>query len=102
MRVHYCKVTNLCLGIHIDVVYLVLLIVCANMITVRVCISLVFCIVHKQSHVFCLCQYQRTAIHYAAEKGHSDVVAYLSSLPGINVDAQDRVSVYHEESLEHL
>ena len=47
-------------------------------------------------------QLRKNVIHVAAMEGHSDVVTYLLSLPGINVDAQDVVSVYHEESLEHL
>ena len=47
-------------------------------------------------------QRERSVIHISAEEGHSDVVNYLLSLPGINVDAQDYVSVYHEESLVHL
>ena len=44
-------------------------------------------------------QYGRTPIHVAINRGHTDVATYLISLPGVNVDVCDKVTVYHEDFL---
>jgi len=38
-------------------------------------------------------------IHEAIDRGHTDVATYLISLPGVNVDARSKVTVYHEDFL---
>ena len=47
-------------------------------------------------------QYQCTPLHKAAQYNHAGVVTYLLSLPGVSVDARDKVTVYCEESLIHV
>ena len=44
-------------------------------------------------------QFGYTPIHEAIDRGHTDVATYLISLPGVNLDAQDKVTVYHEDFL---
>ena len=47
-------------------------------------------------------QFGDTPIHEAALHGHADVATYLISLPGVNVDVCDKVTVYREEFLWHM